>query len=217
MIDSFDGVTFDIDKDIVTEIGDIQTDCENSSVGSGDEVIYRLTMFSTDDHSSTVIGSEMSDELPLSIDGYRWSKDNITISYSGFESISDESGAAWEITQPEASSNAQYIKWNNDFTVTFNEPAYIWVTLKYPETGSTEWDKYVDAYSSTNLINSFKVDGPTNMEESVTHNLKLDTEVILQKGVYATGTIDTSDKEEYEYAFTLYDDSKIQQKLQDLY
>lgn len=212
LIDSFDGVTFDIDKDIVTEIGDIQTDCENSSVGSGDEVIYRLTMFSTDDHSSTVIGSEMSDELPLSIDGYRWSKDNITISYSGFESISDESGAAWEITQPEASSNAQYIKWNNDFTVTFNEPAYIWVTLKYPETGSTEWDKYVDAYSSTNLINSFKVDGPTNMEESVTHNLKLDTEVILQKGVYATGTIDTSDKEEYEYAFTLYDDSKIQPK-----
>lgn len=212
LIDSFDGVTFDIDKDIVTEIGDIQTDCENSAVGSGDEVIYRLTMFSTDDHSSTVIGSEMSDELPLSIDGYRWSKDNITISYSGFESISDESGAAWEITQPEASSNAQYIKWNNDFTVTFNEPAYIWVTLKYPETGSTEWDKYVDAYSSTNLINSFKVDGPTNMEESVTHNLKLDTEVILQKGVYATGTIDTSDKEEYEYAFTLHDDSKIQPK-----
>lgn len=212
LIDSFDGTTFDIDKDIVTEIGDTQTDCENSAVGSGDKVIYRLTMLSTDDHSSTVIGSEMSDELPLSIDGYRWSKDNITISYSGFNSISDESGAAWEITQPEASSNTQYIKWSSDFTVTFNKPAYIWVTLKYPETGSIEWDKYVDAYSSTNLINSFKVDGPTNMEESVTHNLKLDTEVILQKGVYATGTIDTSYKEEYEYSFPLRDDSKIQPK-----
>ena len=50
------------------------------------------------------------------------------------------------------------------------------------------------------------------MEESVNTHLKLDTEVILQKGVYATGTIDTSDKEEYEYAFTPYDDSKIQPK-----
>ena len=187
LVDSFGGVSFDIEKNIVSEIGDTETNSNSSVIGSGDTVTYRLSLYSTTDHISTVTGSEMSDILPLSIDSYRWTKDNVKISYSGFESISDTTENAWTITDAQGNTNQQNIKWNDDFKVSFNSPAYIWVTLKYPD--GTAWEQYLNAYSSANLTNTFKVDGPTNLQNTVSHVLKQDTEVLLQKGVYATGSI----------------------------
>ncbi len=195
LVDSFGGVSIDIDKNIVSSVGDEETASKASSVTAGDSVTYRLTIESTTDYVSTVTGSEMGDVLPLSIPNYRWSKENVKISYSGFESVSDESGDAWAITDAAGSTNQQTIKWNDDFTIQFNEPAYIWVTLTFPD--ETQWEQYVNAYGSTVLTNTFRVDGPTNLSESVTHVLKLDTEVVLQKGVYATGSISGNDGSYY--------------------
>ena len=207
LVDSFGGVSFDIEKNIVTEVGDTETVNNNSTIGEGDTVTYRLTMYSTIDHISTVTGSEMSDILPLNIDSYRWTKDNVKISYSGFEYISDFSGDAWTITEAQGNTNQQNIKWDDDFIVTFNEPAYIWVTLTYPE--GTQWEQYLNAYNSTNLTNTFKVDGPTNLQEYVSHVLKQDTEVLLQKGVYATGSIsDTSDDNNAKLKFNTGSDTR---------
>ena len=191
LVDSFGGVSFDIEKDIVTEVGDTKTVNNNSTIGEGDTVTYRLTMYSTTDHVSTVTGSEMSDILPLSIDSYRWTKDNVKISYSGFESISDTSENSWSITEAQGDTNQQNVKWNDNFKVSFNSPAYIWVTLTYPE--GTEWEQYLNSYSGTILTNTFKVDGPTNLQKTVTHVLKQDTEVLLQKGVYGTGSMSDTD------------------------
>ena len=192
LVDSIHGASYEIDKDIVTDVGDTDTICKSSLIGAGDTVTYRLKMFSTTDNISSAVGSEMSDILPLSIDGYRWTKDNVKISYSGFESVSDETESAWTITDAAGSTNQQTIKWNDDFEVSFNKPAYIWVTVTYPD--STDWDRYENAYRSTLLTNTFKVDGPKNYQASVSQVLRSDTEVVLQKGVYATGSI-------YEYGY----------------
>ena len=186
LVDSFGGVSFDIEKNIVTEVGDTETVNNNSTVGAGDTVTYRLTLYSTTDHISTVTGAEMGDILPLSIDSYRWSKDNVQISYSGFESISDATADAWSITEAQGNTDQQNIKWNDDFKITFNKPAYIWVTMTFPD--GTEWEEYLNTYGSEILTNTFKVDGPTNLQKSVSHVLKQDTEAVLQKGVYATGS-----------------------------
>ena len=187
LVDSFGGVSIDIDKNIVSSVGDEETESKSSSVGAGDSVTYRLTIESTTDYVATTTGSEMGDVLPLSIPDYRWSKDNVDISYSGFESVSDKSEEAWSITDAAGSTNQQTIKWDDDFTIRYNEPAYIWVTLTFP--ADTQWEQYVNAYGSTVLTNTFRVDGPTNLSEAVSHVLKLDTEVVLQKGVYATGSM----------------------------
>ena len=191
LVDSFGGVSIDIDKNIVGSVGDEETESKSSSIGAGDSVTYRLTIESTTDYVATVTGNEMGDVLPLSIPDYRWNKDNVEITYSGFESVSDESGDAWVITDAAGSTNQQTIKWDDDFTIRFNEPAYIWVTLTFPV--ETQWEQYVNAYGSTVLTNTFRVDGPTNLSESITHVLKMDTEVVLQKGVYATGSISDND------------------------
>lgn len=186
LVDSFGGVSFDIEKNIVNDVGDTETKSNNSSVGAGDTVTYRLSLYSTTDHISTVTGSEMNDILPLSIDSYRWTKDNVKISYSGFEDISDETEDAWTITDAQGNTDQQNIKWNDNFKISFNEPAYIWVTLTFPD--DTNWENYLNTYGSTVLTNTFKVDGPTNLQKSVSHVLKQDTEAVLQKGVYATGS-----------------------------
>lgn len=191
LVDSFGGVSFDIEKNIVAEVGDTETVNSNSVIDTGNKITYRLTLYSTTDNISTVIGSEMSDILPLSMDSYRWSKENVKISYSGFESISDETGDAWTITDAQGNTNQQNIKWNDDFKISFNEPAYIWVTLTYPQ--GLEWEQYLNAYRSTILTNTFKVDGPSNLQKTVSHVLKQDTEVLLQKGVYATGSMSGTD------------------------
>ena len=195
LVDSFGGTSFNIKKDIVKTVGDVETESKNSAIGEGDSVTYRLMLYSTTDHISKVTGSEMSDILPLSLPSARWTKSNVKISYSNFENVSDESENAWDITEASGSTNQQNIKWADDFSLTFNSPAYIWVTLTYPD--STDWDSYIDAYGSTLLTNTFKVDGPTNLQESVNHNLKQNTEVLLQKGVYATGSM--SEFKDYQW------------------
>ena len=199
LVDSFGGVSFDIEKNIVNNVGDTETKSNNSSIGEGDTITYRLSLYSTTDHISTVTGSEMSDILPLSIDSYRWTKDNVKISYSGFEDISDETEDAWTIMDAQGNTDQQNIKWNDDFKVSFNNPAYIWVTLTFPD--DANWEKYLNTYGSTVLTNTFKVDGPTNLQKSVSHVLKQDTEAILQKGVYATGSISDTYKGNYKLKF----------------
>lgn len=201
LVDSFGGVSFDIEKNIVTEVGDTETVNNNSTVGAGDTVTYRLTLYSTTDHISTVTGAEMGDILPLSIDSYRWSKDNVQISYSGFESISDATADAWSITEAQGNTDQQNIKWNDDFKITFNKPAYIWVTMTFPD--GTEWEEYLNTYGSEILTNTFKVDGPTNLQKSVSHVLKQDTEAVLQKGVYATGSFADRNKSQPIFKFNI--------------
>ena len=184
---SYGGNTITIQKDIVNEIGDVKTECKSSGISEGDSVVYRLSIKSLSDGDATIYGNAISDELPFSIDGYRWSKDNVSISYSGFKSVSNESEDAWNITDAQGDTNQQNIQWNDDFSVVLpaKSTSYIWVTLTFPK--SESWTHYVEIYGLTSLTNVFKLDWNTNMSASVTHNINIDSEAILKKGVVSTG------------------------------
>lgn len=188
---SYGGNTITIEKDIVNEIGDVETECKSSGISEGDSVIYRLSIKSLSDIDTTISGNAISDALPLSIDEYRWAKDNISISYSDFKYISDESQEAWNITEAQGNTNQQNIQWNDDFSIILaaNSTSYIWVTLAFPQddNGFEKWTHYTENYGLTTLTNVFKLDWNTNMSSSVSHTVNIDSEAVLQKGVVSTG------------------------------
>ena len=179
--------SFDFDKVIVDKVGDTNAGYRFSSVSEGSTVVYRLSLQSVVDpdgtvQTMTITGKDMDDALPLSIEGYRWSKDNVRISYQqNSDSYTVTNGESWEITEPEA-GDQQYIKWAEDFSLRFSGEAYIYVELKFPS--GTSWQEYAIKYGATTLVNTFRV---LSAQRSVTHAVNTAAKVILQKGVYDTG------------------------------
>ena len=183
-------MNFDLTKEIVPEAPTEATGKKASAVSSGETVIYRITLRARDGLTGqiTLQGKDMQDLLPASLTGFRWKKDeNITVSYNsgtgeGAGTINGDLNN-WEITVPDAKKpNQQAVTWGDDFSISFgSQPVYVYVQLTYPQ--GEDWDAYVDAYSSTGVVNTFRAMG---MDDSVSHSLKVTGKGVLQKGIYNT-------------------------------
>ena len=190
-------LNFDSTKEIVPEATTEATGKKASAVSSGEKVIYRITLQARDGLTGQIElqGKDMKDLLPASLTNFRWTKgENITVSYyfgtgEGAGTITTGNQNDWEITVPDAQKpNQQAIAWGDGFSISFgSQPVYIYVELTYPQ--GDDWDAYVDAYSSTGVVNTFQAMG---MDDSVSHSLKVTGKGVLQKGVYSTANISLS-------------------------
>ena len=183
-IPGWTGTSFDFDKVIVDSVGDTGTGYSYSHISEGQKVVYRLMLRSSTDKDGkelpmTITGKDMYDALPLSMDTYRWNKDNVHITYMDNYTVTN--GDSWSVDEPEA-GDQQYIKWADDFSMTFTGTAYIYVELDFPS--GTPWQEYANKYATTTLVNSFYV---LSAQRSVTHDVAVAAQVRLQKGVVDTG------------------------------
>ncbi len=159
-----------------------------SLLHEGESVTYRLQVSleseanSGTDSYAIIKGSEIQDNLPLTIPGCEWTKDNVTVMYKG-QPMED---GCWEIVTKSSSSQSvsQYIRWNDnlELTVANNAPCEIFVTLTYPS--GEAWQKYFAKYGSASLTNTFVRQG---ISSSVTHQLVQNSVAVLRKGVLKTG------------------------------
>ena len=173
-----------------------------SHIKEGEEVTYRIkfTSYATDEDGviqparTTLSGLDIQDRLPRSIPGYRWTKDNVTdlkfvdakgtqegLTFGDSGSGSDQ----WFISTTDVSGvtydegeNQQFIRWNNEFSVTFDGEMYLYVTLKFPS--GDLWLAYAEEYGADTLINTFFL---RELQSSATHDLNEPTEAYLNKGV----------------------------------
>ncbi len=191
------------DKKIVESVEDKGEGMEYSQIHEGETVTYRLLMEGYMDTEGepvpvTLTGSNMHDALPLSIDSYRWSKDNVQVFYqTESENYHVVNGDHWYIDTAEG-TNQQLLKWKDDFSITFRGKAYIYVTLAFPE--GQPWQDYSARYGTLTLVNTYHA---LNTESSVTHDLAIPAQVRLQKGVYSTG---------YYYIDGVFDDPNYRMK-----
>lgn len=177
------GTIIGLNKVIVDAVGDTGVGCRYSPVGEGDTVVYRLALRSYPDadgkpYTLKVTGRDMYDALPLSNSTYRWSKENVRITYQDNYTVTN--GDNWSVEVP-AAGDQQYIKWADDFSITFAGTAYIYVELDFPS--GIPWQEYAVRYATSTLVNSFHV---LSAKRSVTHAVSIAAEVRLQKGVYDT-------------------------------
>ena len=175
------------DKKIVESVDDLGEGMEYSQIHEGETVTYRLLMEGYMDTDGkpvpvTLTGSNMHDALPLSIDSYRWSEDNVHVFYqTETEDYHVVNGDHWYIDTAEG-TNQQLLKWKDDFSITFRGKAYIYVTLDFPS--GQPWQDYSARYGTSTLVNTYHA---LNTESSVTHDLAIPARVRLQKGVHSTG------------------------------
>lgn len=204
-------LTFGFDKKIVSQ-DDIASSTKEvgrttSGVGEGETVYYRLTFYPSD-NSYTINGSSISDALPYGLiknktEYLKWNKSDSNESgsvwieaYQGYEDIQNK-----DDYYIEGDSNQQYIKWNDDFSITVgNKPVYIYVRLTFPS--DDNWQEYCTNYSSTELYNTFYVYG---VPSSVSHNTKTAAKAYLQKGIYANLYY----RDTYSASFNLEDNSLL--------
>ena len=182
----WNGVSFSFDKVIVDNVGDTGEGYRSSDVNEGQTVVYRLSLSSPTDQDGnpqtmTITGKDMYDALPLSMDGYRWSTENVRITYGKGESCQVTNGEHWNVEVPDA-GDQQYLKWSADFSITFTGTAYVYVELTFPS--DTKWQEYAVKYGTTTLTNTFHV---LSAQRSVTHQVSIAAKVYLQKGVFDTG------------------------------
>ena len=191
------------DKKIVESVEDKGEGMEYSQIHEGETVTYRLLMEGYMDTEGepvpvTLTGSNMHDALPLSIDSYRWSEDNVQVFYqTESENYHVVNGDHWYIDTAEG-TNQQLLKWKDDFSITFRGKAYIYVTLDFPS--GQPWQDYSARYGTSTLVNTYHA---LNTESSVTHDLAIPAQVRLQKGVYSTG---------YYYIDGVFDDQNYRMK-----
>ena len=175
---SYGGVTFNIDKEIVKEVGNTGAGETYSQIKEGESVVYRL-MLRTDAEEVTLHGSAMWDILPQASGAFEWDKTNVHIDYGDAEVTNPDN---WKIVS--AGSGYQKIEWQDDFAITFGtELTYIYVTLDFPQ--GDVWNNYSSIYGSTTLTNTYHV---WQAEASVTHDLLVPARGRLQKGVAASLT-----------------------------
>ena len=188
-------LNFNLTKEIVPEATTTAKGKKACVVSSGEKVTYRITLQARDGLTGQIKlqGKDMKDLLPASLTGFRWTKENITVSYyfgtgEGAGMISGDPNN-WEITVPDAQKqNQQAITWGNNFSISFgSQPVYIYVELTYPQ--GDAWDAYVDDYSKSGVTNTFQTLG---IDDSVSHALKVTAKAVLQKGVYSTANISLS-------------------------
>ena len=166
-----------------------------SEIAPGQKVTYRLLLGSLGTGSHTVRGTNMFDTLPASLDSY-WDEENITITYVPAEGASVEirNGDSWWIETDTEDPNTQYIRWNEDFSATFDGALYIYVTLTYPS--GEQWGDLAHAYGTETLYNTFQV---YQLRSFVSHILSVQAEVLLEKDVQSTlvgfdGSLDYNDQ-----------------------
>ncbi len=180
------GTVFDFDKKIVDSVGDTGAGTDYSVIHEGETVVYRLTLTGPTDIDGnnlpmTITGRDMYDALPSSMDGYRWNSENVRITYMDNYTVTNKD--SWSITEPEE-SDGQYIRWADDFTLSFTGKAHIYVELDFPS--DTLWQEYSSKYGAEKLENSFYV---LSVKRSVTHEVSIPAHVYLQKGVYENGYV----------------------------
>lgn len=181
------GTTFEFDKVIVDTPTNSAAGYRYSSIREGQSVYYRLSLTSSKDASgtdqlTTITGADMKDVLPASIAAAAWSKSNIAITYDT-DTCTVNNGDNWEVAGTAGDeTDPQYIKWADNFSISFTGTTYIYVTLTFP-TGEV-WKEYGEKYGTKSLTNSFYV---LNAQRSVSHELAIEGQARLQKGVYDTG------------------------------
>ena len=180
----WEGTVFDVDKVIVDAVGDTGAGWHHSPVSEGETVVYRLVLRSPTDadgnpYPMTLTGRDMYDALPSSNSTYRWSKENVRITYLDDYTVTN--GDHWSVEEPSA-GDQQYIRWADDFSISFTGAAYIYVELDFPS--GIPWQEYTARYALTTLVNSFQA---LSAQRSVTHTVSVAAQARLQKGVYDTG------------------------------
>jgi hypothetical protein len=195
------GSILQIDKDIVTNAeknitsshsvsGD--TTEKKTTVRNGDRVTYRLAIRNEGTGRLILTGGNLKDVLPGAM-GNGWKKSDITVTYipaaGSTAKISDSSDNAWSVETEKTDSDSsgkvwQKIQWSKDFTIDLQGVLYIYVTLDYPKRTEAEWADYCQLYSS-GLENEWKV---YHLVAVVYHDLYVTSNILLQKGVYGTGS-----------------------------
>lgn len=191
------GSLFKFDKKIVSETditaNEKEVGVDNSAVGEGEIVYYRFGFYPNQDGAElTITGRDISDALPLGLsqsktDYLKWQvSDSNTpgsvwiIGYQGYTELVN--GDHYRIEDDKQIKNQQYIRWDDDFSLTVGDtPVYVYVRLTFP--AGADWEEYAAKYSNTQLENSLYVQG---IPDTVTHNLKIRAKAYLQKGVYTT-------------------------------
>lgn len=182
--------------------GERQSSCP---VGEEDEITYRFE-FSIRGNSELVItDKDIFDILPATGNAFKWSYDNVKISYEGNTNsmvhinyggtvLNDRKSDNTEWKIVDEADGKQKIVWNDDFKITMDNPgddydlvnvrtAYIYVTLKFPN--GDAWNNYLAEIGGSTIINTLNCNGLTS---NVTHVLSNSCKAFIQKGVYETGS-----------------------------
>lgn len=183
---------YTFDKKIVKDETDRGDGVDYCPVTEGQTVTYRLKLQTIHGEICTLTGINLYDELPQSLGadgGFIWRKGdgkipgtvNI-IKYDCPETGNVKNLDHWSVDTNVNDKSTQYIRWDNDFSITFgHEPVYIYVRLTYPK--GAEWQEYAKQYSAKILENTFYVEG---VPDKVTHALSIPAKAYLQKGVWKT-------------------------------
>jgi len=204
------GTAVEFSKNIVLDKGDTP---ENDALAvfsplrEGESTTYRLTIRSLGG-PVTIDGDLFYDRLPLMYDDvFVWSKDNISLSYEPAQDSTftftgaDNEDATWSVkktpsSSPETSAvdDQSYICWNSDMQMTINGTLHIYVTLDMPE--GDVWHANASVYYNTRLTNTFILGGESSI---VYHDLALESEVCIQKGVNRTGVRRNNSSSSFNY------------------
>ncbi len=194
------------DKYIVTDKG--STPAEDalavySRFEEGKPTTYRLSITNTAGGVVDISGDDIYDSLPKTRhEVYKWSKDNIRMvavpAKEGDFTFTFNDGnmdSAWYIDSTPPSwtgvgehEDQQYIRWDEDFTIHLSGTIYFYVTIDMAE--GSDWIDNAVKYRETILENSFYV---REKKMTVTHDLAIEAEAYLQKGVMANRTNPYSD------------------------
>ena len=183
---------YTFDKKIVQDEND-HGDGENyCPIEEGQTVTYRLKLQTIQAGPYTLTGINLYDALPKCLGGskgFSWQKgDGLKpgtvdiVKYDCPKTGAVKNPDNWSIETDVNDKTSQYIKWDDNFSITFgHDPVYIYVRLTYPD--GSEWQAYAKEYGSQILENTFFVEG---IPSKVTHVLSLPMKAYLQKGVYKT-------------------------------
>ncbi len=189
------------DKYIVTEKGSAPEEdslAVYSRFEEGKPTTYRLSITNVSGGVVDIKGDDIYDSLPKTRhEVYKWSKDNIrmvavpakegdfTFTFDGGNMDSawyiDSTPPAW--TGVNEHEDQQYIRWDKDFTIHLSGTIYFYVTIDMAE--GADWIDNAVKYRETVLENSFYV---REKKMTVTHDLAIQAEAYLQKGVMSNRT-----------------------------
>lgn len=185
------GSTMEFDKQIVTQTGGTpQEDVleEESLVGPGEAVTYRLTLSNPNQNPVTVHGDEIADRLPMTFGTFEWEKG---VNVDGFRIAANEDVAAvgmedWYLGNEYGAiigTEDCYILWPETAYVTLPAEgyAYLYFTLTYPDrSGNNAWDAFAEEAGGDPVQNTMYF---YRESSSVTHELKESGSALLQKGI----------------------------------
>lgn len=193
------GTIIQFDKSIVTEKGeipqkDVLAENDYSLIAPGEKITYRLDLTNTGNAAFTLKGRDLADALPYTAGQFQWAKgQNVEITVNTDSSqgavctkldawtVEDE----WNAAAP--SAGQQYILWPEDASIEFSKAGtvYLYVTLTFPtDTDSNPvWSRYTADINGSTISNTLYV---YRFPSNVTHHLKENGQVLLQKGVYGT-------------------------------